>query len=277
MKPATGPSAGGTGARLRAALRRASRLAGRIVIGLAIAGALAAIYAFEIEPRWIAVRHIRLSASPTLRVIHITDLHHKGDQAFLDRVVDILNRTPADFVCITGDMVEEAAYLDDVLNALRRVNKPVYGVPGNHDYWSLISFDAVREALRATGGDWLCDSTVFLPEKSVEIVGATGTTDHLPVSARHPEARHRILLVHYPNFVLRRLAGEHFDLMLVGHLHGGQVRIPLLDRPALSYLGPCSRGLCRTPAGPMYVNPGLGTYILHVRFACRPEVAVIEL
>ena len=68
------------------------------------------------------------------------------------------------------------------------------------------------------------------------------------------------------------------DLVLAGHSHGGQVRLPWLGalvRP--QHVGPYEMGWYSTPAGPLYVNPGIGCLGFDVRFNCRPEVAVFEV
>lgn len=68
------------------------------------------------------------------------------------------------------------------------------------------------------------------------------------------------------------------DLILAGHTHGGQTGIPWLARHVLSFdTGTYHRGLYRTPHGPLYVNPGIGTFHLRLRFLCRPEVTVIRI
>ena len=73
-----------------------------------------------------------------------------------------------------------------------------------------------------------------------------------------------------------RDAGE--DLSVAGHSHGGQVRFPFLGAPILPYdVGRYDRGLFRTPAGPLYVNVGLGTFPFAARLFCRPEITVVEL
>ena len=86
----------------------------------------------------------------------------------------------------------------------------------------------------------------------------------------------RLLLVHYPLFV-EQVKGS-FDLILAGHSHGGQVRIPFWGALTLPYrVGHYDLGLFQTQAGPLYVNPGIGTFYLPVRTWCRPEISVIEL
>ena len=70
-----------------------------------------------------------------------------------------------------------------------------------------------------------------------------------------------------------------FDLMLAGHSHGGQVRIPFFGPVVVPYaVDEYSLGLYQTSKGPLYVNPGIGyIYTYNFRFNCRPEITVIEI
>jgi len=250
-------------------------LSRRNFIRLSVVSAMGAGLAdgFLIEPAWLAVRSVKLAEDPTCRIAHFTDLHYKGDRAFLDRAVDAINGLEADFVCFTGDLVEDAQYLDGALEALERIERPVYGVPGNHEYWSRAPFPDIAAACESTGGRWLVDESATTADGAVAVVGATGNR---PVSAEG-DAEKRILLVHYPQFV-DQLKGQAFDAILAGHSHGGQVRIPLIGAPILpGRVGSYDRGPFDTPAGPLYVNPGLGTWYLRLRFCCRPEVTLIEI
>jgi hypothetical protein len=140
----------------------------RVLIVLWVIAFLAAAclaYAYFIEPTWLRVKHINLSSSPTVRVIHISDIHFSGDTQYLNKVVATINSIDADFVCFTGDLVEEARFLEGALKVLVKINKPLYGVPGNHDHWASLSFGDIRETFRATGGAWLPDEPVWVPSK----------------------------------------------------------------------------------------------------------------
>jgi len=84
--------------------------------------------------------------------------------------------------------------------------------------------------------------------------------------------------MHYPAHA-KKLGDQKFDLLLAGHSHGGQVRIPFYGAPIIPYgCDEYDLGLFQTPAGPLYVNPGIG-YIFNYdfRFNCRPEITVIEV
>jgi len=131
---------------------------------------------FAIEPEWVKVRTVRLTRSrPTCRFVQFSDLHHKGDRAYLDKVVRIINTLSPDFVCFTGDIVEDAAFLAEALELIEKIKSPVYGIAGNHDYWSKIDFDVVAKSFAATGGKWLLDKSVLIRDGTINLIGATCT------------------------------------------------------------------------------------------------------
>ena len=95
----------------------------------------------------------------------------------------------------------------------------------------------------------------------------------LPVN---PNAKN-ILLMHFPAWV-DKFKKQHFDLMIAGHSHGGQVRLPFIGALVVPYnVDSYDLGLFQTPAGPLYVNPGIGWFYMDVRFNCRPEVTLFEV
>jgi hypothetical protein len=94
---------------------------------------------------------------------------------------------------------------------------------------------------------------------------------------RQSKAARRILLIHYP-IQADRLDGRRYDLILAGHSHGGQVRLPFYGAPVLPYgVGRYERGRYDSLGGPLYVNVGIGTYMFPVRFNCRPEITVVQI
>ncbi|MEI6809280.1 MAG: metallophosphoesterase [bacterium] len=238
---------------------------------IAILVLLCAVYALFIEPTWLCVRQVKLSSVPTVRVIHISDIHFAGDSRYLEQMVASINGITADFVCFTGDLVEDAAFLDDALRILGKINKPIYGVSGNHDRWALRSFGSISDVFRQTGGEWLERKSAMVASNRVAVITIASCQEQTP-----PDFK-RILLEHYPGDIAG-LSGVTFDLILAGHTHGRQVRIPLIGEYLVPFnIGKYDRGLFRTASGPMYVNPGIGTFYMQARFLCRPEITVIEI
>lgn len=230
-----------------------------------------------VEPQWVKTRRIRLgTGKPTHRVVHFTDVHHKGDRAYLEAVVKKINALSPDFVCFTGDLIEETKHLPEALEVLAGIKSPVYGVPGNHDYWSRAPFDGIAKCFAGTGGAWLLDQQQVTGDGQFTIIGATCLGSQQPLLRANPATRN-IFLMHYPAWV-NRLGGQRFDLLLAGHSHGGQVRIPFYGAVLVPFgVEQYEMGMFATAAGPLHVNPGIGWFPMPIRFNCRPELTVFEV
>jgi len=252
------------------------RLRRRLFLRLLLYGTPLAVAAEAcwLEPRWLKTRKLRLATGrPSHRFVHFTDLHHKGDGEYLDKVVRTINAQSAEFVCFTGDLVEDAEFLDGALAGLQRIRAPLYGVPGNHDYWSGADFGVIAEAFERTGGRWLLDERVRAAGP-VEIVGFTCRR---PPAFEATDAAKQVALFHYPTWV-ERLGEARFDLALAGHSHGGQVRVPFYGPLITPFgVGQYDLGLFQTRNGPLYVGAGVGWFYVNLRFNCRPEIVVVEM
>ena len=256
-------------------LRQFSRRRFLALAALAAPGLICA-EAKWIEPEWVKVRTIQLSKQkPRHRIVHITDIHHKGDRPYLERIARRINGLSPDAVCFTGDLIEKKEFAPEALEILEGIKAPLYGVPGNHDYWCRADFDSFRKSFARTGGAWLTDATAPAANGKIQIAGAA--CRHIEPADLPPRAGVKnILLLHYPLFAEH--VTQKFDLMLAGHSHGGQVRIPFYGALVVPYwVGRYEMGLFRLAAGPLYVNPGLGWLGTPVRFNCRPEITVFEL
>jgi uncharacterized protein len=228
-----------------------------------------------IEPTLLRVTKLDLSRGPEkCRFVHFTDFHHKGNVKYAAEVVRTINSLAPEFVCFTGDLVEDARFAPEALGFIRQIQAPVYGSPGNHDYWSHVSFPEFARVFAATGGAWLVDRSVVLPKHDLELVGMAVRGIHALVP---PQANRQVLLMHYPQMA-SQLQGRRFDLILAGHSHGGQVRLPFLGALIVPHgVGPYDLGYYDTPGGPLYVNAGIGTYRIPLRFNCRPEITVVTI
>jgi predicted MPP superfamily phosphohydrolase len=230
--------------------------------------------AVGVEPGWLRVKRIRMSESPVCRFVHFTDVHHRGDAAYLTKVIEAINEQKPDFVCFTGDLIEEAHFAPEALAIFRKLKAPLYGIPGNHDHWADLDFDLPRVTCAETGGQWLMNEDVVIHGGKVHLFGLSAAQNY-PFT---PTRGHKnILLSHYPSGV-KDFPNTRFDLVLAGHSHGGQVRIPGYGAIVIpAGVGEYDLGMYQTPAGPLYVNPGIGYFFANVRFFCRPEITVFEV
>ncbi len=228
----------------------------------------------RLEPRWLAIRTHRRSEAPKVRIAHFTDVHYRGDEQRLRELVEAINAQAPDLVVFTGDLVEESRYFASALSVLSGVRVPLFGIPGNHDHWARADFSLARRVFEGTGGRWLQDEEAMAAGGRVRIVGV----DRLTSAAwKEPvPGVFNLALMHYPLWAdrLPRVS----DLVLAGHSHGGQVRIPFYGAVVRPHdVGPYELGWYATQAGPLYVNPGIGCLGFDVRFNCRPEVAVFDV
>ncbi len=235
-------------------------------------GALGAVDSIGVEPNWLEVHTVdftRLGWGKT--IVHLTDLHYRGNREWLKSIVETANAQKPDLVCVTGDLMDRKnkRHLPEALEILRGLKAPVFGVPGNHDPLDAASIAACRKAFTATGGGWLLGERVdcgkFVLHGSQLVAG-------LPLR----ESKPTLLLCHYPA-VGDEQRRRPYDLILCGHSHGGQCRIPGLPPLHLpKHVGRYVEGAYQAPAGSLYVSRGLGSSLLPLRFFCRPEMPVIQ-
>jgi predicted MPP superfamily phosphohydrolase len=271
--------------------RAAVSLAG---IGAALLGGAVLAYARYVEPKWAEVVRLELTL-PRLapqfdgyRIVHISDIHldeHMGPGR-LEKFVGMVNAQDPDVVAITGDFVQYTAErFAPMLTATLRELRPrdaAVGVLGNHDHES--GAGAVRRALREAGVLDLSNAVHTLRRDGAELhvagVDSVWEDEHrldVVLGALPPEGA-AVLLTHEPDFADASSATGRFDLQLSGHSHGGQVRLPLIGPPRLTWLAEkYYTGRYQVGGMILYATRGLGMLPPRVRFLCRPEITAITL
>ena len=232
------------------------------------------------------VNHGRLQGRG-VRIVQISDLH-LGNYVGNDQLVWLSRRLEdlePDLLFITGDFVNrsyrEALPAREGLRALASV-APTYGVLGNHDFWH--GPNELTALLRDAGIRMLRNQHVAIEIGGNPLLLAgvddwkTGHDDLAQAVSGMPDAGLvRILLSHCPD--LLRPAAEHdFDLVLAGHTHGSQVRIPILGRLVNRFMhGEYERGWMKEKDTALYINRGLGVVFVPVRYGSDAEVTVLHL
>ena len=222
-----------------------------------------------------------------LRILHISDFH-LGTASLngraLRKAVDWASPQELDLVAVTGDLVSRQRGVRTLARELGRL-RPRHGtyvVLGNHDVAS------TRDPFSRPADLGGVDTAVLLVHESVVVehggrrVQVAGgdprrhREPHGPLA--DPGADLRILLVHFPDEV-RMLARGEFHLVLAGHLHGGQICVPLpggkvrLEHLRATYW----EGVFELPEGTLHISRGLGTSFVPFRFLARPEATILTL
>lgn len=270
-------------------------------LGVAALGGMGAAQAYQFG----VTRHTRALPGLTrpLRVAFLTDLHF-GLFIYGGSVrawVDAANAARPDLILLGGDQMDYRA--DEaptaLLSELQRLNAPlgVYGVWGNHDYGSFGKYYSPhygprrddwlqrREALRAAyagAGVTILRNEGRSVREDVYLAGADdlweGEVDLDAALAGKPAAGGTLLISHNPDLLPDLPPG--LGLVLSGHTHGGQIRLPLIGAPIVPskygqrYAMGWVTGAHGTPA---YVSRGLGLSGVPLRNLCEPEIAVFTL
>jgi len=263
-------------------------------IGLAAYSGTRARHEFEITHRTFAVRNLP-DAFVGFRFVQISDIHltEYTEAWFLEEMVRQVNALSPELVLITGDFVSRgprefpvawkaAGVCAEILSGLTAPQR--FGVLGNHD--AAVGASKVITPLADHGTPVLVDSFVQI-ERGSDTIWLCGTDDAgvnhpdldlaVPSFAKHPV----ILMCHEPDFADTLVRHPRFplvDLMLSGHTHGGQIRLPLVGPLILPPMGvKYVDGLFRFGHMQLYVNRGIGTVGLPFRLNCPAEITHITL
>lgn len=221
------------------------------------------------------------------RIVQISDLHNakfgKNNQKLVDRV----RECDPDMIVLTGDLVDSNhTNVDRAVQFVDEIVKicPVYYVTGNHEYWLDTSeYEKLMDGLASAGMIILDDQVVEISrgDAKFRLVGlddkslADGTLEAL----LSDEKELTVVLAHEPQY-LARYAGTGVDLVLSGHAHGGQFRLPFVGgivAPDQGFLPEYTAGEYYMNGTEMIVSRGLGNSVIPVRLFNYPEIVCVEL
>ncbi len=273
----------------------------RTFIAGSFSSAALAFYADDVSRHEIDLTH-RTFQIPNLpapfdgfRIVQFSDIHLEEytEDFFLRRVLSIVNSLNPDMVLVTGDFVSRGpmparvglAAAGRCAELLSGLNCPLrFGILGNHDVF--VGARVVRDHLENNGLPILVNQFVPIERGNARII-LGGIDDfaggHPNLSLAVPENPDApvILMAHEPDFATRVAVhprGRNVSLVLSGHSHGGQVRIPGFRPLALPPLGRIyPEGHYTIGNFQLYVNRGIGTVGVPFRLNCPPEITLITL
>lgn len=247
-----------------------------------------AAYAVWIEPKRLTVEVLKLGTGDTVfKVVQLSDLEISADypEDRLQEMARRVNEQQADLVMFTGDLFSNYAQygpLEAVQEALRQVEakQGKLAVYGNNDYGGGAS-RIYEDLMTQAGFEVLVNQarTFSVGERSVWVGGMDdaqlGAPDWQMLAETREKANdYEILLTHEPS--VPEGEKELPDLILAGHTHGGQVKLPFLA-DHLSYNGYLDGLYSLAGGAQLFVHHGMGTSQVPVRFGTPPQIAVFEL
>lgn len=239
-----------------------------------------------------------VAALEGFRVVQVSDLHNAEFGINQTTLVNAVNQASPDVIAITGDLIDSGH--TDVSAAMEFINAavkiaPVYFVTGNHEAWSRQYPELKRQMILA--GVLIMDDEKRVVNYNGAVINFLGLNDpdFIPEDADYERAARidtvlkdltslnnnefTILLSHRPE--LFDVYVEHkIDLVLSGHAHGGQFRLPLIGglvAPDQGLFPKYSAGLYRRDLTQMVVSRGLGNSIIPLRVNNRPDLVIITL
>lgn len=242
------------------------------------------------------------------RIVQISDLHNAKFGKNNQKLVDRIRECAPDMIVLTGDLVDSNhTNVDRAVQFVNEIVKicPVYYVTGNHEYWLDTSeYENLMDGVASAGVIILDNQVVEISrwDAKFRLVGlddrslADGTLEALlsDESIRNNQAEQKeetadnedsgekeltVVLAHEPQY-LARYAGTGVDLVLSGHAHGGQFRLPFVGgivAPDQGFLPEYTAGEYYMNGTEMIVSRGLGNSVIPVRLFNYPEIVCVDL
>lgn len=231
------------------------------------------------------------------RIAHISDIHNAEIGKDNEKLIKKLKTSCPDIIVITGDLIDSRkTNIDISVNLAKEAISiaPCYYVTGNHES-RIEEYDALRDSLKEIGVTVLENDTVSI-KKGTSAISISGINDpsfykgpgsksEKEIVKEQIEALHTsqdsftLLLSHRPE-LFPIYAEYEFDLVLSGHAHGGQFRLPGIGglfAPNQGFFPKYDEGLFESDNTRMIVSRGIGNSLFPFRLNNKPEIILIEL
>ena len=268
-------------------------------------------YNFKVERLTIKLKNLPLSFEG-VNFVQISDLHSKKFGRKEKAVLKIINKLNPEYIFITGDIIDSKTKDLDKCRLFwsalgKKYPKQIFAIFGNHLHENTnINVHLFKKVLQQSGINILVNENRKLKRgnEHVYLIGVDDPRTQHQDFARAMKGVGRavkILLAHSPDIIKdikpgvdpvtgrvsfrnsygfrRKPASNGVDLILAGHTHGGQVRIPFVRTfwDFTKYYGKYTSGLFKAKGAVLYVNRGISTSILPIRFNASPEITLIKL
>lgn len=255
-----------------------------------------------IKPRQVVVSPVNINLNKTsqteqIKIAFVSDLHlgYYKQTGWTQQIANQINNLNPDIVLLGGDFIDRKESAAQYLAPLRKIATrfPTFAVTGNHEfrtsYQKQSKYSDRTRLLRKLFAEWdikILDNAnqiLAVNNQTLAICGIedlwTGRADLSLAKANIPTEAIKILLAHNPDVILESHAND-FNLILSGHTHAGQFRLPFIGAiaPIPDELGRTfDYGLFQLKNNYLYVTAGAGETGARARLFSRPEIALITL
>jgi hypothetical protein len=265
----------------------------RFLAGVGAAGAALAADAFGFEAhRVLLSRHdVQVPGLPPaldgLRLAQVSDVHFPGNQLAARAALEHLHREQPEIVLLTGDMTESEPALEDVrlFAGEARGSIATVALLGNWEHRVGVADGKARETYRSAGVELLVNQARTVDVGGVPLTlvglddGVEGRSDISTARRGIVRSSTEIWLVHAPIFAAQPPPGitARPAMVMAGHTHGGQIRIPFLPPLKPTGAGRFLEGWYHDTFAPLYVSRGVGTTGIPARFRCPADLPIFTL
>lgn len=258
------------------------------------------IWARFIEPNLLVVKNYNFTPSISvntyannLKIAVLSDIHIGiyNNKKLLDKAVKKINKLDPDIVIMPGDFVYYANRnkLKENFSSLKDINAPKIAVLGNHDYGkgSDNISKLIKSSLELNGVLMLDNKTKLLEikDQKVEFIGLedlkTGNPDYSILTEKSDNVDLRFLVSHNPDIIYHLNSNSEetkkIDLMIAGHTHAGQIRIPFLYKYIIPSNYNFDKGFYNINGIDLFITPGIGNVVLPLRLFNFPEISVLNI
>ncbi len=229
-------------------------------------------------------------------IAHISDLHNAEYGKNNEMLIDILKSESPDIIAITGDLIDSNnTDLEVAISFAQQAAKiaPCYFVAGNHEAWIGSQYEELKTSLENVGVTILQDEAIelYYGDKCIQLIGLNDpdfserdsflseSILETKLSQMNIRDGFTMLLSHRPE-CFNVYQNKNIDLVLSGHAHGGQFRLPFLGgviAPNQGFFPKYDAGIYTENGTTMIVSRGIGNSIIPLRINNRPEIVIIEL
>lgn len=256
---------------------------GLIMLLLLIAYVFTQIGVFKVK--LVKVVQQRVALKKSIDIIQITD-YHENRLINKRRLLRMIKKINPDIIVLTGDIIndntKDLCSTIELLEEIKRINSNVYSVSGNHEIRSSLGeeFKAQLEDIGIENLEYKC-KILNIDEMKIKLCGLPFNINKLPNDDWHGEYSNllTVLISHSPKTAIE-CENIFYDLALSGHMHGGQVRIPLIGAIVTPYGGlfpKYNKGLYRLEDRYVYVDSGLGNSAYPLRTFNRVQISHIKI